>query len=144
MSPSSRSLATYISLIHFNLSGQGIDIFGHELTNLFEYPPSCFVGDTQFPLELLGRDTCLGRSHKEYSVKPRTERGVRFVEDSASSWGNMRITELTGINLPISDSVVSSDFLALLTEDTLRPASCLEEVKAGIVIRELFLKIFEV
>jgi hypothetical protein len=50
--------------------------------------------------------------------------------------------KLTGINLTTSDTVVSSNLLALLAEDTLRPTSFFEKVKAVIIGRKLLCKIF--
>lgn len=69
-------LPTDVGLIYFDLSSKRINVFAHEFANLFEYTPSRFVSDTQFPLELLCGDTCLGRSHQEDSVKPRAERSI--------------------------------------------------------------------
>jgi hypothetical protein len=76
-------------------------------------------------------------------MKPRPEWGVRLVEDSASGRGYMRATELTRINLTANDAIVSSNSLAFLTEGTFWPARILEEFEAGIISRELSLKVFD-
>jgi hypothetical protein len=52
-------------------------------------------------------------------------------------------TEVTGINLAASDTVVGGNLLAFRTVDSFRPTSFFEEVKAGIVSGKLGLKIFD-
>ena len=109
--------------------------------NLFEYAPSRFVSDTQFPLELLCRDTCLCRSHQEDSVKPRAERGIRFVEDSASHRGYLSSAELARVNLAVGYAIVWSNLLALWASYALWITSLKKKLKASVIVGELILKI---
>lgn len=141
-SPSSGPFAAHVSFIHFNLSGERVNVFSHEFTNLFEYTPSRFISDTQLPLELLGRDTCLSGSHQKDRMKPRAQWGVRLVKDSASRRRYLGGAELAGINFALSYAVVTSNLPALRAIDSFRPTGFLEEVKAGIIGRKLDLQIF--
>jgi hypothetical protein len=133
---------TYSRLVNFNLSGRRVDTFVHEFANLFEYSPSCFVGDTQFPLELLSGDTSPGRCHREDSVKPRAERSVRFVEDSARSRSNTHTAKFTRVEFHTRPLVMPGYLSALLAIYTIWITGFEKEIKASIICRKLFLKVF--
>jgi len=136
-----RPLAADVGFVNLNLPGKRVNILSHEIADFLEYAPCCLVGDTQFPLELLGGDACFGGSQEEYGVKPRAERGIRFVKDSASRRGYMRTAELTGVDLAGGYPVVGGDFLTLVAVDSFGKAGFFEEVKASVFIRKLLLKI---
>lgn len=136
-------LAADVCFIDFNLTDKRVNVFGHEFTNLVEYTPCGFVGDTQFPLELLGRNSGFGGGHQEDSVEPRTKRGIRLVEDSTSRRREVRPAELTGIDLTVGYPVMSGDFLALLAVNTIRIATLEYTLKASIISRILLVKVFE-
>lgn len=136
-------LTAYVGFVYFDLSGERIDVLSHEFTNLSEHAPRRFVGDTQFPFELLGRDSRLGRSHKEHGMEPRAEWRGGLVKDSSSSRGDAHSAELAGIELHARPFVVLRYLAALLAENTLGPARLEEQVQAIIVGRELLVEIFD-
>jgi hypothetical protein len=140
--PRPSPLTADIGFIHLDLSSQGINILIHELADLFEHAPSRLIGNSQFPLKLFSRDTRFGGGHYKHGVKPGAERGIRFMEDSASSRRYVRPAEVAGVNFTIGYTVMGSNLLALRAVNAFRPASILEKIKAGIIGRELLLEVF--
>ncbi len=138
----SSMLTAYIRLINFYFSGKRINILIHKFANLFKHSPCRLIGNTQLPLKLFGGYTCLRGSHYKDSVEPGAERSSRFVKDSICSRRNMASAELAGIYLTPLNAVMRRDLLTFRAISTLREASFKEEIKAGIIIRELLAKIF--
>lgn len=137
------SLATTdVSLIYFNLTRQWVNVFRHEHTDMLEDSPSCFVGDSKLSLKLLSGDSSLSRGHQEDSMKPRTERGIRLVEDSSRSRRYCMTAKLTAVNLAFFYAIVRSNLLTLITVNSIKPTLILEKLKASIFRRELFVEIF--
>jgi len=83
-----------ISLIGFDnfFADKRGRIFDHKKSNLFSDPPSAFIGHAQMPFQFLSSDTVFGLAHKEYSVKPRSQRRWAFVKDRAFCWANLSAT----------------------------------------------------
>lgn len=127
----------HVCFVNLDQTLQRADILSHEAANLLEHAPSGLVGDTQFPLKLLGGYARLSGGHEEHGMEPGAERGVGLVEDSACGGGDVGAAELAGVDLAAGDAVVRRHPLALLAGDALGPSCFLQEVKARIVGQEL-------
>ena len=65
------------------------------------------------------------------------------MEYCVSSRGDMRTAELTRENLAVSDAIMGSNLIAFLAESTFGKTCLKKELKASVVIRELFVKILD-
>jgi len=145
------SLTADIGFINLYLTTKRADTFGHQFANLPEDAPRCLVSDAEFTLKLLGRNTSLSRGHQKDGVKPRAERGIRLVEDSASRRRNAVAAELTGVELSgnllavlcYRPAIVLGYLATLLAEHAIRITAFEKELKAGIIGRELGFKVFD-
>ena len=126
-----------VGLIDFDLSEQNGMALGHQRANLLEHPPSCLVSDSAFPLQLLGRYSRSGRGQEKHGVEPRTERSTGLVEDGVGRRRDLISAEFTAIDLPSCYPVVFGDPLAICASNPIRPTGLFQEVKTGIIVREL-------
>ena len=131
-----------VSFVNLYLSEQGgAVLLGHQLADLGEHPPSRLVGDTGFPLQLLGGYAGPGRGHEEHRVEPSPQGSGGLVKDGVCRGGDVVAAELTGVDLAPRDPVVVRNLLALLASNTGRPSCVLEEVQAGILVWKLLLEV---
>ena len=65
------------------------------------------------------------------------------MEYCVSSWGDMRTAELARENLAVCDTIMGSNFLAFLAVSTFGKTCLKKELKASVVIRELFVEILD-
>jgi hypothetical protein len=133
----------YISFVNFDFASKDRIGFTKQSPNLFEHSPSGFVGNSSFSFNLLGRYTASGRRHSMYDLEPSPQRGSRFMEYRASKRVNMVSTIVTGVTGAVRNLVVLSYSMAVRAFNTLRPAMVLYPLKASIVIRESFVKVFD-
>ena len=117
-----------VGFVNFHVTKQDNVVLGHEGADLLEHPPGRLVGDSQFPLKLLGRYARASGSHEEHGVEPRLEGSGGLVEDGVCRGGYVGSTEFAAVDLPASDSVVAGHPLTLGAGDAVGPASVLEEV----------------
>jgi hypothetical protein len=75
-------------------------------------------------------------------MKPRYQRGIRFVEDGISSGRNRVTTELTAIGFAIGYLIMSGYLLTFLTEYALRITGVFKKLQTSVIIWELLLKVF--
>lgn len=138
-----RTPATEVTFVGFDLSCQGADAFIHQEPDLLEHPPCRFVGDAQFALELLGRDTTAGGGHEEHGVEPGPQGRGGLVEDRPGQRVDMVSALLAGVRGPFAEAVVEGDALLGRAGDAVRPPGVLEEVEAGGIGGELLLEIVD-
>ena len=136
-------LASKVGLVNLHATEHGFVALGHNRPDLVEHAPSRLVGHSNLSLELLGRYAAAGRSDQEEGMEPTPQRRRAVVEDGVRRGADLGTTELTAIGLPSLDPVVLRDLLALRTEDTLGPTGLHQKVKAGVVVRELIVKLLQ-
>ena len=136
-------LPAEVCLVHFHYAGHLGFMLVHDVPNLGEYAPRCLISDSEFPLELLGRDARPCSRHQEESVKPRPERRAGMIEDRIGRGAYLVVAELALINLAILDAVVFRYPLALGAEDAIRETEFLEKFETGIVVRELSVELLQ-
>jgi hypothetical protein len=93
-------------------------------------------------LELLGRDTSLGRGHEKGSIEPRTKWSIGLMEDSVSGRRDTSTTELARVEFRACPLVMFGYFSTLLTKYAVRIASLKKGVQASIFVRESLIKVF--
>ena len=65
------------------------------------------------------------------------------MEYCVSSWGDMITAELARENFSVNDTIMGSNLLAFRAKSTFGITSIKKELKASVVIRELFVKILD-
>lgn len=112
-----RPLSTDVGFIGFDFSKEGAGVFVHQLANLGKDTPSGLVGDTQFPLQLLCRDSSPRGGHEEDSIEPKAEWGRGLVEYSTRRGRDLLPAVVALVYLTGLDPVELSGLLAFDTED---------------------------
>lgn len=79
------------------------------------HPPRRLVGDSGFPLDLLGAESGAGVAHLEDDVEPRNEGGAGAVEDGPCRGVDVGAAYAARVALPLLDQVVLRRLLALRT-----------------------------
>lgn len=134
---------TDVSLVNLGMPVHRLGLFVHKCSDLGEHSPSGLIGDTQFPFQLLRRDTRSSRRHEEHSVEPRTKRRSRFMEDGSGCGEHVITAKLAGISLSTRPAIVFGYFMADEAIDAFWIACRENEVKTQIIIRELLVKLLE-
>jgi hypothetical protein len=112
-------------------------------SNLPEHSPSGFVGDSSLPLNLLRGNaaTCLG--HKVDRIEPSSERSRGLVEDRASGRVDVMTAMIARVRRSAHNAVVLGHSFTLLAINAIRVEAIAKPFKAGRVIRELALEVFQ-
>src|SRR6266568_140455 len=140
VSPASPAVESFIHLHRRTLQLQ--TVLGQETPNLAEHAPRCFVGDASLPLNLLCGNSATSRTHEIHCVEPSFERSGALLENSSRERVDVVSARLAGIGGAASHAVMLLLDTALLTlSDAIRPALLFDVLKAGIIIRELGIKI---
>jgi hypothetical protein len=134
--------ATDIGFISLNLTSKSGKTLLKKLSYLPEHAPSRLVGDTRFPLDLLGGYSAPCGRHLVDCLKPSPKRRSRLVEDSASNGVDLMPTVIALIAWATSDLVVLSHLLAIKAVNAIRVTMVFNPLKASIVIGELIIKVF--
>src|SRR6266568_1575171 len=136
-------LSAVVHLIHLNRRTLQLQtVLGQETPNLAEHAPRCFVGDASLPLNLLCGNSATSRTHEIHCVEPSFERSGALLENSSRERVDVVSARLAGIGGAASHAVMLLLDTALLTlSDAIRPALLFDVLKAGIIIRELGIKI---
>ncbi|MBA7606962.1 hypothetical protein ES703_14114 [subsurface metagenome] len=142
----SATLATpytaHISLVNFHFASKMLEILIHKSANLFEHSPCCLIGNTRFPLNLLGRYTTPCGSHAIYDLKPNPQGSRRFAEYSVSERMNLMPAVVASITLTTCYVMMLSYLLTFWTINTIRPEVVFYPSQTTNIIREFIIKIF--
>jgi hypothetical protein len=110
--------------------------------NLLEDAPCGFVGDASLALNLLSGDAAPSRPHQVHGVEPSLERSSGLLKDGPSKRINLSAAMVAAICGAALDSVVLALHAALgALSNAARPALLHHVVKAGVVIRKLFVEV---
>ena len=133
---------TDIGLVNFHFTNKGGEVLLKELSDLPEHSPSRLVGDTRFPLDLLGGYPASGGSHLVDCLKPNPERRSRLVEYCAGSRVDLMTAVVALIAGATNNPVVLRRPLAYRAKYAVGVAVVLNPLQTGIVIWELSVKVF--
>lgn len=111
--------------------------------NLLEHPPRGFVRHARLALNLFRADPATSGSHQVNGIEPSGERSGRLVKDRVRSRVNVMAAMIAGIRRAAHDAMVLGHGLALLTIDAIRVKAIAKPFKAGCIIRELALEVFQ-
>src|SRR5882672_1959610 len=111
--------------------------------NLFEHAPRGFVGDASLPLNLLCRNSAARRSHQVDRVEPNCQGRGRLVEDCVGGRVNVMTAMIARVRRTAHYAMMLGNRLAGIAEDTVRVEVVFQPLKAGRIIRELFLETLE-
>ena len=143
------SLATAkIHLIHFDgllaaAKFRRVLGFIEHGANLLKHAPRGFVRNARLALDLFCGNAATGRGHKVDRIKPSRERSGRLVKDRARSRVNVVAAMIARVGRTALDAVMFGDRFACLAIDTFRVEAIAKPLKAGGIVRELFLKVFQ-
>lgn len=130
-----------IGFIHFDRTSQVVTVCCHELTDAVEHAPRGLVGDTEFPLQLLGADTGPGLCYEVDGIEPALEFSARMIKDGAFERVDMMAAETAGVGRPARDVVESVLLRAARTGQYVAEAPLLYLFQTGIIIREPFVEL---
>jgi hypothetical protein len=141
------SHAAEISLVHLDALAFAAQRWGFLIVehgaNLLEHAPGCFVGNASLPLNLFCRNAATGLRHEVDGIEPSGERSRRFVEDRASSRVNVMAAMVARVGGAAHYAMVLGDRFALVAIDAFRVQAIAKPLKAGCIIRKLFLEVFQ-
>ncbi len=100
-------------------------------SDLLEHPPCGFVGDSGFPLNLLGRDSAARRRHEVDRVEPKPERSRGLVVDRVRRWVDMVPAEIATVGRPAGDPMVLRHPVADFAANAIRVQVGLEPFQAS-------------
>jgi len=107
--------------------------------------PCGFVGDACLALDLLCGDTAARGTHLVHFVKPHTKRGSAFLENGSSKRVDVMPAVIARVSGPACHAGVLALFalalLAMALSDSTREALLFQELKAGIIVGELAVKV---
>jgi hypothetical protein len=139
--------SAHVSFIHFDAfpfsSEPRCFLLIQHGANLPEHSPSGFVGDARLALNLLCGDAATGLGHKIDRIEPSSKRSRRFVEDCASGRVNVMAAMIARVGRSAHNAMVLGHRLALLAINTIWVEAIPKPFKAGRVIRELLLEVFQ-
>jgi hypothetical protein len=136
-------LSADVGFVSLYLANESGEVLLKEHPDLPEHSPGRLVGDTRFPLDLLGGYSTSGGSHLVDCLKPNPERGSGLVEDSAGGGVNLVSAVVALVAGTALNPVVLCHPLAYRAVDAVRVAVALNPLKAGIVVGELLVKVFK-
>ena len=139
----SRVFPADVRLINLDVTVHFTGFLIHQGTNLFEHAPCCFVGHSEFPLQLFSGYPTTGARHQEHGVKPRAKRCRRFVEYRSGCGEHVRSAKLAGIGGTSCNPVEFSGFEAVRADRPLRITSLKNKLQACIIIGKLGVKFFD-
>jgi|SRR5258707_2386083 len=141
-----------VRFVHFDgrVTFKGFNILGHEfVTDFLRDAVRGLVGNAKLPLKLLRRDSATSARHEIHRIEPQMERRGRLMEDGSGSRGQMLSASLTRPSLTLLRVLVALKLalrFALRTgrvDTIVRVAIAPQELKASIIVRELFHKLHE-
>lgn len=112
-------------------------------SNLLEHAPCGLVGNASLPLNLLRGDTASGLGHEVDRIKPSRERSGRLVKDRVGSRVNVMAAMIARVRRSAHNTMVLGHRFARFAIDTVWVEAITKPFKAGRVIRELALEIFQ-
>lgn len=84
--------------------------WGQQLPDAPKHAPCCFVGDTDFPLQLFCGNGAIGRTHQVDRVKPFLERHPAFGENGPRQRINLMPAASAGIGGPGGNTMMLPPF----------------------------------
>jgi len=140
--------AAKVHFVHFDrllASAQLRSVFGfiQHGANLLEHAPRGFVGHASLALNLLRGNSASRLRHEVDGIEPSRERSGRFVEDSSSSRVNVMAAMVARVRRSAHDTMVLGQGFALRAIDALRVEAIAKPLKAGRIIWELLLEVFQ-
>lgn len=130
-----------VGFVSLNFTREDRRVFVKESSDLIEHTPSCLVGNACFPLKFLGGMSRPSGSHPEHCLKPSRERSSGLVEDGVGSRVDLMPAVIALVARSFSKLVVLCNLVANRAVDAVWVAVALKPLKAGIIIRELPLKV---
>jgi hypothetical protein len=142
-SPFAATSAPDVGFIGFNGSLEEAAILIHKLPNLVVYPPCGLVGHAGLAHQFHRGYSVAARRHQEHGMEPCPQWRRGFMKDGPGSRGNLKTAPSTGKALPASDRMKTIGLAALGAFAAVRIALLKEILKAGSVVRELPMKVFD-
>ena len=112
-------------------------------TNLLKHAPRGLVGYARLALNLFRGNAASGLRHEVDRVEPSRERSRRLVEDRASGRVNVMTAAVARVRRATRNAVVLCGRFARLAIDAVWVEVIAKPFKAGCVIRELALEVFQ-
>jgi hypothetical protein len=115
---------------------------GQQRANLAEHPPSGFISDSGFALNLLCRNTATSRSHEIHGVVPEPQRRAAVLEDRPGHRRNLCKAFIATVHGATLDTMMLTVLFArFAVRNTARKTLFSEMLKAGIIGRKLTVEI---
>lgn len=111
--------------------------------NLLKHAPRRLVRHARLALNLLRGDAATSRSHQVDGIEPSAERSGRFVEDRASGGVNVVAATVARVGRATRNAMMFSHRFALLAIDAIWVEAIAKPFKAGRIIWELLLEVFQ-
>jgi hypothetical protein len=139
-------LAAVVHFVNFDwllASAQLRSVFGfvQHRTNLLKHAPRGFIRYASLALNLLRGNPASRLRHEIDRVEPSRERSGRLVEDRASGRVNVMAAMIARVRRTAHNAMVLGQRFALSAIDAFRIQAITKPIKAGRVIRELFLEV---
>jgi len=131
------SLSANVSLINFNLAGQGklaVNLF-HVLANLMAHAPSRLVRHTKLALQFLCRNTVTGSGKFINRQKPKLQRRPAILEQCADSGMQMMAADATAKSAFCFKTILLGLFSAFRASMALTKAAIKNVLQASFIIR---------
>ena len=141
------ALASVVRLIHFDSTIESANrptlFIGQHRTDLLEHAPRGFIGDASLALNLFCRDAAPRLRHEIDRVEPNGEGCGRLVKDRVGGRVNVMAAMIARIGWTADNAVMLCNRVARLTKDAVWVQVVAEPFKAGRIVWELFLEVFQ-
>jgi len=143
------TLATaVVRLIHFyrlsaSAEPRAILRFVQHGANLLKHAPCRLVRHPSLALNLFGANPASSLGHEIDGIEPSRERSRRLVEDRSRGRVNVMAATVARVRRATHDAMMLSGRFALFAIDALRVEAIAKPLKAGRVIWELLLEVFQ-
>ena len=132
------------SFVNLDAVSLQLHILGKQCANLAKHTPSCFVGNSRFPLNLFCRDSAARRSHQVHRVEPQPQGRRGLLKDRSRHWGDHASAVVASVGRASSNAVMLPFLSALLAvRNASRHPSFLQILKTGVIGREHVVKVLD-
>jgi len=141
------ALAAHVGFIHLHTLAASAEPWGFLIVqhgaNLLKHAPCGLVRYACLSLNLFSGDATTSGGHEVDGIEPSRKRSGRLVEDRSGSRVNVMAATVARVGRATSNAMVLGGRFALDAIDTFRVQAIAKPFKAGRIIWELFLEVFQ-
>ncbi len=134
---------TKVRLVYFDFASERVKVLGQNVADFLTHTPRGLIGNASLALDLLGRNSAASLHHEVDHIEPERKRSGGLVKNRIGSRGELITAMVAGVGFTPVHAMEQAICSALRAVDSLREFLVADVVKAGGIIREGLLEVFE-